>query len=665
MALSKSQQRNAARNQKYWSEREKEALKHYIRQEEQYDREIKRIYTAQLDAIQKEIDSFYGKYAKAEGITIAEAKKRVSQHDVKAFQRKAAKYVKDKDFSKKANEELRLYNLTMKVNRLEMLKANIGLEMIAGHDELDKFMGKILKGRTEDELKRQAGILGETIRNNAKLAHTIPNASFHHATFSDRIWQYQDMMKADLSKLLQSALIQGKNPRAVASELRKYLLGDKHGKGARYNMERLMRTELARVQTEAQKQSFKQNGFGKYLFIANGGCCPICAALNGKHFDISKMMPGENAPPVHPHCRCSTAAYEDSKEYEAWLDYLASGGTTEEWEKGGGLKNRKAKTPKKESSGTVSTTNDAAMLDLKNFPDSFTKGAEKRNTAKFVEYVNGLKGANPDTIKLYNSMRKLENIETKGIPFKISHGKNHAVGRRTYYDGRLHSASLCIPKLSGAKLAGQINTILHENMHLIDMYCRKDAAKGGGWFSSSRTKFTDMFARRSSDMSDEVKDLFGRFKTEYNTTRNAVSSDYKKKRAELWESYFPNGASIWEDIDKYRAYEKEAKKLDKWYKEELDYQCRNIMGGGVTALQDIYDALSGGTFRDNGTVIYGHGSSYYHSQGARAEETLANYGALSVAHPELVEMLRKDKPELVAELEAMVKEMAEKEGETP
>lgn len=34
---------------------------------------------------------------------------------------------------------------------------------------------------------------------------------------------------------------------------------------------------------------------------------------------------------MHPYCRCSTAAYEDSKEYEAWLHYLDQGGTTEEW----------------------------------------------------------------------------------------------------------------------------------------------------------------------------------------------------------------------------------------------------------------------------------------------------------------------------------------------
>lgn len=56
---------------------------------------------------------------------------------------------------------MRLYNATMKINRLEMLKANIGLELIKGHDDLEKFMAEILQGRTEDELKRQAGILGK------------------------------------------------------------------------------------------------------------------------------------------------------------------------------------------------------------------------------------------------------------------------------------------------------------------------------------------------------------------------------------------------------------------------------------------------------------------------------------------------------------------------
>lgn len=300
-------------SREYWSKREAEALKRRIKDEKEYDKQIKRIYSNMLDACNNEINGFFGRYAAKEGITIAEAKKRVKKADIAAYERKAKRYVKEKDFSAKANEEMRLYNLTMKVNRLEMLKANIGLEMIAGHDELDKFMGDILKGRTEDELKRQAGILGETIKDNAKTAHAIVNASFHNATFSDRVWMYQDLLKAELDKTLQSGLIQGKNPRVLARELRKKFDVSIH------NSERLMRTELARVQTEAQKQSFERNGFDEYEFIVNGGCCDICEGLKGKHFKVAKMMPGENAPPMHPHCRCSTAAYSDRSEYEKQL----------------------------------------------------------------------------------------------------------------------------------------------------------------------------------------------------------------------------------------------------------------------------------------------------------------------------------------------------------
>ena len=98
------------------------------------------------------------------------------------------------------------------------------------------------------------------------------------------------------------------------------------------------------MQTEAQKQSFKRNGFDKYIFIVNHnaskhGCCSHCEEVAKKKSGYSEdgvylakdMMPGENAPPMHPHCRCSTAAWVDDAEYEAWLDYLDQGGTTEEW----------------------------------------------------------------------------------------------------------------------------------------------------------------------------------------------------------------------------------------------------------------------------------------------------------------------------------------------
>ena len=278
-------------SKEYWQKRETEHAKKNKMSEQTYAEEIRKTYAYMADQIQKEIDGFYAKYANAEKISLAEAKRRVSKLDIEEYGRKAAKYVKEKDFSDQANEEMRLYNATMKINRLELLKANIGLEMVSGFDELQKYFDKTLTQQT---------------------------------------------IEAELDKLLKTGLIQGKNPRELAVHLQK-----RFG-ASREDAERLMVTELARVQIEAQKQSYIRNGFEEYTYVAcgNADVCERCQALDGKHFKVQDMMPGTNAPPMHPRCHCSTAAYEDSAEYEKWLDFLEQGGTTEEWE---ASKNRKAR----------------------------------------------------------------------------------------------------------------------------------------------------------------------------------------------------------------------------------------------------------------------------------------------------------------------------------
>ncbi len=311
----------------YWRNRENEQHKHNITEEKKYNQELNKIYKDMMDECKRSINNFYAKYASENGITMAEAKKRASKLDIEEYARKAAKYVKTKDFTKEANDAMKIYNLTMKVNRLELLKADLGLELAKGHSKIYQLFYKALKKRSIDEFKRQSGILGKTVQNNTKLANSIVNASFHNATFSDRIWMHQDLLKNDLNKLLQIGLIQGKNPKTLATELRK-----------RFNVkqsdaERLMQTELARVQVEAQKKSYIENGLEEYEYIACGGSdvCDVCKALDGKHFEIKDMMPGLNAPPMHPRCHCSTAPSVDRKDYDEWLNYLEKGGTTAEW----------------------------------------------------------------------------------------------------------------------------------------------------------------------------------------------------------------------------------------------------------------------------------------------------------------------------------------------
>lgn len=305
----------------YWRDRELEWKKKRLKNEQEYADEIKEIYANMMDSVEKEIESFFSRYASKEGITMAEAKKRVSNIEIKAYQRKAKKYVKEKNFSDEANEQMRLYNLAMKVNRLELLKANIGLELVAGHDELKSYTGDKLEGAYLEEIQRNASILGDTVIDNAKTAKTVADSSFKNATFSERIWVNQDQLKNSLSSVLSNALIQGKNPREFIPQIRKKF------DVSRCNAERLLRTEIARVQTQAQAESYESNGIDEYEYVACGlkDVCPLCKEMDGKTFKLKDMEIGINAPPLHPNCHCATAPYSDRKVYEKWLNGLANG----------------------------------------------------------------------------------------------------------------------------------------------------------------------------------------------------------------------------------------------------------------------------------------------------------------------------------------------------
>ena len=83
---------------------------------------------------------------------------------------------------------------------------------------------------------------------------------------------------------------------------------------------RLMRTEMARVQTESAKRSMEENEFEEYEFMAEGTACPICRAIDGKHYKVKNMLPGTNAAPMHPNCRCAVTPYLDRKAFENWIE---------------------------------------------------------------------------------------------------------------------------------------------------------------------------------------------------------------------------------------------------------------------------------------------------------------------------------------------------------
>lgn len=305
----------------YWRDRERDWKDRKKKTEKEQEEEIQEIYQNMLDSITKEIESFFSRYAAKEGISMAEAKKRVKQIEIEEYKRKAKKYVKEKDFSDKANEEMRLYNLTMKVNRLELLKANIGAELVNGTNDLETYYGDQLNDAVMEELERNVSILGPSVLNNAQSARAIIDSSFRNATYSERVWANQGVLRNNLVNIITAGIIQGKNARDLVPQLRKQF------DVSRYQAERLLRTELTRARIQVQAESYKAEDIEKYEYIACGlkDCCPACKALDGKIFKVKDMEFGENAPPLHPNCHCATAPYSDRGVYEKWLDGLANG----------------------------------------------------------------------------------------------------------------------------------------------------------------------------------------------------------------------------------------------------------------------------------------------------------------------------------------------------
>ena len=306
----------------YWKKREDEARKKTIRDEKEYNARLNEIYEYTIANIERQVNDWYARYASKEGITMAEARGRVRHIDMERYERLAAKYVATHDFSEQANQEMALYNLTMKVNRLELLKAQINLELMAGFDDIQHEMERDLIQTAMKEDRRLAGILGDSVIGNEEYAKQLVNASFRNATFSERIWgRNMPDLRVHLEAELRNGLVQGIGSDELARRFRK------HYGGSIRDTERLMTTEMCRLQTAVQKESFERNGYKEYMFITSGNdnVCPDCQALHGQHFKVSEMQPGENAPPMHPRCHCSVASYMDSDKYKRWIDALARG----------------------------------------------------------------------------------------------------------------------------------------------------------------------------------------------------------------------------------------------------------------------------------------------------------------------------------------------------
>lgn len=298
----------------YWEDRAKEIIDEESKSDYEIAREIQRIVDEMNADIEDEINRFYARYATREGITLSEAKKKINAVDVQQFSQKAKEYVENKDFSEKANQELKAYNTKMYVSREKLLQAQLGLIVTYAYAQIEQSMYNYMESAYYRALKQQAGILGETLQVSINDVKTIIFTPFEGHKWSTRLWSDMDVVRRHVQKTTRHVLLRGRHPYEFVKDLRK-------DTGATtYNMKRLLLTETARVQTEASKRHMleEHGADAEYEFVAkmDSKTTKTCRSLNDKTFKVKDMVPGVNAPPMHPFCRSAVVPHID----ENWRD---------------------------------------------------------------------------------------------------------------------------------------------------------------------------------------------------------------------------------------------------------------------------------------------------------------------------------------------------------
>lgn len=301
---------------KYWEDRYRAEEKARELADKRVAYQLQGIYQQHANNIQKEIDSFWQRYADKEGITKLEAKQRADRLDMVNVEFKARQLVEranrlrqrgqkvtSKDFTKAENDLMKLYNLKMKTSRLEVLQANIKLHQ---YDlSLNEF--EIIDKHLTESIRREnlfsAGVLNMTLGSfeaSKVSADSIVYANFNNATWSSRIWERQSELRDIVKKGVADTVLRGKGTNVLINNLRKEF--DVSYGYAR----RLAVTESARVYSEAQKANYEANGVEEFEIMTELKACQICQPFNGKIFKVSELVPALNAPPFHPNCRCTT-----------------------------------------------------------------------------------------------------------------------------------------------------------------------------------------------------------------------------------------------------------------------------------------------------------------------------------------------------------------------
>ncbi|HAC2411864.1 TPA_asm: phage head morphogenesis protein [Listeria monocytogenes] len=285
-------------NREYWEKRTAEIFSELDKRDLNYFYELQALYSRYNKQIQKELFAFYDLYAREGSITLQEARKKALAEDLSDYVQNAEQYrkqaKKDPELLKRLDEQLK----TAKLTRLELLLADLNLQLLRMGVETERSFFGYLKNVVKYVYRNATkGLASSTL--DEKAIENILALKWEGGNYSSRIWKGIDRLALKLKESLVRGFVGGLS----ASEMARYLRKDFNV--SRSQSETLLRTESGHVANLTTLQGYKEMGLTEYQFSAHldNRTSKVCKSLNNQIFLIKDYQPGLNAPPMHPNCR--------------------------------------------------------------------------------------------------------------------------------------------------------------------------------------------------------------------------------------------------------------------------------------------------------------------------------------------------------------------------
>lgn len=307
------------KNNAYWQKRMELLEEAQLRKGERYLSDLEKQYRVAVSNIEKDVSKWYQRFADNNQITMSEAKRILNAKELEEFKWDVYEYIKygeENAINGQWMKQLENASTRVHISRLEALKLQMQhqVEILYGNqvDDIDKLMKRIYQdGYYHTAWEIQKGFnIGWSLQSLSidRLDKILSRPwTADGKTFSQRLWDNQQSLIANLQTELAQSVITGRAPDELIKRIAQQFNRDKNKAG------RLVMTEAAAFASASQKDCFNELEVEQYEIVAtlDSHTSEICQDLDGEVFDMKDYEVGSTAPPFHPWCRTVTAPYFD------------------------------------------------------------------------------------------------------------------------------------------------------------------------------------------------------------------------------------------------------------------------------------------------------------------------------------------------------------------